>query len=282
MGLIRGGLFFFIVSLLFTSLFFSGFALTISTSLDKEKLKNEVVSTVAEQLAEQSLNSNNTEFMDGIEKSLPALEEECKTKNNVEIILDSNNTLIITCDSVNNGTDAVANEVLNELTEDFTDTALNEISSEDYGKNPLLKLLYNLFLSENSNDFWTNLFYYSLFFFLLLLIASFFLVENKSSFPITIGVLLIISSLPLFLVSIISSKGLGNSILSPIAVLFSNAYTIFFIYAVLGGSLIFFGISFKFLEKTYQISERFNLLKNMKKENKTKKPIKSKKGELEI
>jgi hypothetical protein len=271
MGLLKGGLLFFAVSLLFVSLLISAITLTISTSLDQEKLQDEIAQTVAEEFAKSSLDSNNTEFTESIEESFPELERECET--NEEVVVEDEEgrpVATIPCEAVEQGAESVVEEVLNSLAKNFTDSAIDEITEEE--KSPL-RIFHNLFLSENSKDFWKKGFYYSIFFSLILAVAVFFLVEKKTSLPITLGTLLMVASLPIFLASLISSN-LESSILRPIAVLFSNAYSIFTIYIVSGFLLIILGVGLKFLEATYSISEKFTFTDNLfnkKEEVKTKK-----------
>lgn len=93
-------------------------------------------------------------------------------------------------------------------------------------------------------------------------LGMFALTEQKINFPISFGFLIAISSLPFVAVNY-SLSFFANSILSPISILFSEAYTVFVGALIFGVSLIIIGFGLKFFKFGWSFSERFGKIKGL-------------------
>jgi len=260
MGLIRGGLIFTISSLLLISLFLGNLFLTFSLSLSYNDLKSELAEGLAEVVEEK------TQVTKIIEDNFETIETYCE--NESEFALDhGKGVIIVPCGSVNEGPEAVADDIVSDIVEE----SLNEtFGMSDNGD--LLSNIGSLFFSENSSDKWRNLFYLSLIASLALAVVIFFLTEVKINFPISLGFLIIISSLPFVVINFLLNF-FDSSLLNPVSVLFSESYTVFFIMFAIGILALVFGFGFKFFKMGYHFSSK---LSNFTKKSKEKKPEESK------
>ena len=85
----------------------------------------------------------------------------------------------------------------------------------------------------------------------------FFIVEEKLSLPISVGIMTVISSLPFFVINFIL-PAFKISFLRPVSILFSQSYFVFLLMLGTGAVLITLGLGIKFFKMGYKISELFN------------------------
>ena len=106
-----------------------------------------------------------------------------------------------------------------------------------------------VYVSQHSKNYWSQWFYYSLFASLILIALMFLLMEKKKNIFINVGMLMMISSLPLlFLNWLVSSFNFAD-------ILFSKANVIFWVVFILGTILIMVGIGLKFWKFSSEIEE---------------------------
>jgi hypothetical protein len=140
------------------------------------------------------------------------------------------------------------------------------------------------FISNQAREYWHSKFYLFLMISLILAGLLFFITDHKTSFPIVLGTIIVLSSLPLIkladiLLLIFSPflKGLdffnlvdANTILSIIKIFFTQSFFIFWFMISLGIILILFGFVWKFwnfftgnTKKMFSKKEVENLIKKV-------------------
>lgn len=243
MGFVRGGLLFIVTSLLLTSLLLGSFFLTLSLSLKYNNFQDEIISNIIE-TSGQDINITKE-----IEANFGAIEERCQ--NNTEISLSREGyNISVSCKAVEEGPEAVVEEGISNLIE----SSINEA----YPENSKLGVFVKDFLfSDNASNSWKRFYYISLLISIILIILIFFLIENKFNLPLSVGPLLIVSILPIIVLNF-SLPYLENSLLSPMVVLFSEAYTVFIAYIIIGVILIVLGFGLKTLKLGYHISKKLS------------------------
>lgn len=243
MGFVRGGLVFIVTSILLTSLLLGSVFLTLSLSLKYNNFQDEIVSSLTET---SSFNINITEE---VEADFEEFEDRCQ--NDTEIDLSQEGYEIkIPCEVVDQGPEAVIEEGISDIVEN----SINEAYPENSGIGEFVK---DFLFSDDASNSWKKFYYISLLISIILIVLMFFLIENKFNLPLSIGPLLIVSALPLIILNF-SLPYLENSLLSPITVLFSEAYTVFLIYIIAGVILVVLGIGFKVLKLGYNVSKKLS------------------------
>ena len=187
MGFVKGTLVFFLASFLLIALIFGNLALTLSLSIGQENFQENLVENIAKAVAE------NTETDEQIDSNLAVFQENCA--NNTEINLELNGTKIsIPCEKAKEGSEAVIKESVNDI---LFETEPDKNIECDNSINCFLKYKGILF-SEEAKNYWSKMFYFSLVVVFLIILGMFFLVEERLSLPISVGIITIISSLPFF------------------------------------------------------------------------------------
>lgn len=243
MGFIRGGLLLIVTSLLLISLLLGGLFLTLSLSLKYNNFQDEIVSSFTE------ASGYDLNITKEVESNFEELEERCQ--NNTEISLSQEEYDIkIPCEVVDQGPEAVIEEGIKDIVEN----SINKAYPENSGIGGFVK---KLLFSDDASNSWKRFYYISLLVSIILIVLMFFLVENKFNLPLSIGPLLIVSVLPLLVLNF-SLPYLENSLLSPITILFSESYTVFLAYIILGIVLIVLGFGLKVLKFGYGISKKLS------------------------
>ena len=246
MGIIRGIFIFILSSLILSSLTFGNLALTLSLSIGQENFKENLVKNIAEVIAEE------TDADEQLDVGLQNAEEHCK--NNTEFALNSGGTEIsIPCEKISRGSKAVIEESINDII--FENKQAENIEC-DSPINCFAKYKDILF-SEEAKNYWNKMFYLSLFVSLVFIGIMFFVVEEKLSLPISVGILVLISSVPFFVINFILPV-FKISFLNPVSILFSQAYFVFLLMLALGIVFIVLGFGIKFFKIGYKISEMFS------------------------
>jgi hypothetical protein len=259
MGLIRGSLFI-IASILIFFVFLSGNAFFIlSSSLEYENIKPELISITDDLIKEYNIDNE-------IEENFLLMKDYCE--NNSEFVFESKEfgeTLTIPCEIVNQGPE----KIIEKSREDFISNIYYKEYSCDFWN--CFEKEENIFflISEKAKNYWKEKFYLSLILSVLLSVVMFLLIKNKTSLPIILGSLLILSLLPFLKINWIFSF-VGESLSTFFQIFFSKASLISIKGIIFGAILIILGIALKVFKISYKISDFFN--KNIfKKESKNTK-----------
>lgn len=111
-----------------------------------------------------------------------------------------------------------------------------------------------LFLvSEKARDYWDSKFYFVVGISLVLVVLIFFLVESKINFPLVVGALLIVASLPFIKLESFLLYFSENGVFQYLAIFFSQSFYVFFRMIVLGVIIFVIGILFKFFDFGFKI-----------------------------
>ena len=246
MGIVKGTLMFLLTSLLLTSLTFGNLALTLSLSIGQDNFQENFVKNIAEVIAEE------TQGDEQLDSGLENAKQHCL--NNTEFTLNSSGTEIsIPCEKVNEGSNAIIEESIKNL---IFEQESNENAKCDNPINCFAKYKDILF-SEEAKNYWNKMFYFSLLVTLIIIGAMFFVIEEKISLPISVGIMTMISSLPFFVINFIL-PAFKISFLKPVSVLFSQSYFVFLLMLSIGILLIVLGFGIKFFKVGYKISEMFD------------------------
>jgi hypothetical protein len=266
MGLIRGSLLVIVSVLLFIMLLLTTSFSVLNSSLEYENIKPELVS-ITESIAEEY---NLKEI---INETLPFMEIYCE--NNSEFVFKSEEigeTFVIPCEVVNEGPDAI----ISKSVENFVDTFYYKEYSCEFFDCFKEKETPFFLISKKSKDYWNGKFYTGLIFSVILVILMFFIISNKTTLPILVGGLLILSALPFlkieWLFSVIGNLvGIFSFIGELLKFLFSEAYSASIILIILGVVSILLGIFLKLFKAGFKISNFINKFSSKKNLNNIKK-----------
>lgn len=238
MGFIRGALVTITSILLFVSLFSTAGLLTISMSLDYNVIKPEIKNIINEVGLEQ------TGFSEHIDEAILTMQLYCQNTNVTTFSYNIEQyNFNIPCEIINQGSEAVVNYALDDFVEDtyykeydceFTDCFAQE--------SPPLFLL-----SKHSQDYWYSWFYIALIVSVALAVLLFFFMQSKTNYPFLLGALFIVVSLPFLLAGKLVSTVVGWEYAQILGSFFTQAYTVFLIFIVLGVISLGIGIVLKFL-----------------------------------
>lgn len=200
MGFFRGGLLFFLSILLLVSLIGLNSFFVVSSSLEYGNVKDGLTNLVGgEGVPEEAVESFGFEDDVGFEVNLSEIEEEvfdlakAYCVNSTDYVFSREGyTIEIPCDVVVEGKESFINKTVENI--------VYEIYYKDYDCNfwSCFSTEENmLFLvSEKTKDYWKGILYWAFLVSLILTVLIFLVVEQKQNFPIVVGVLVFISSLP--------------------------------------------------------------------------------------
>jgi hypothetical protein len=233
MGFIRGGLLTIVCILLFISLLAGGVFLTFSNSLAYENVRPEI-SAIVEDIIQEEIGLKG-----GLEDEFALMQEYCENDSG-SVLLEEGYTVEIPCEVVSQGLDSVINYSVNTLIEEayYKDY---ECSFWDCLKEEGIPLFL---VSAKAKSYWHSRFYFTLIASLILAFLAFLLIEKKTSFPILLGVFVIVSSLPLLKIEWVGSL-FGDTFGGVVSVFFSQAHSVFWTMLVIGIVLIVLGILLK-------------------------------------
>lgn len=236
MGFIRKGLIVILSILLFLSLLVGNIFLTLNLSLEYNNIKPELVSVIKGVLETQM------ESLEELGEGFEFMQLYCQ--NNSEFVVkydEIGNTLVIPCNVISQGSEAVVNYGINKFVEDV------------YYKNYDCEFLDCFkrtgtpffLISEQARDYWNSKFYFFICISLILTALIFFLVEHKTNLLIITGSLLAISALPFIKFNSLLSFISDNSFLQFFTVFFTKAYTVFLISFISGLVILGVGVGLK-------------------------------------
>jgi hypothetical protein len=265
MGFIRGGLLVIVCVTLFISLFVGGILLTLSSSLKYENVQPELVFLLGGVVDEQ-LNID-----DKLNEFLPMIELYCQT-NSQYAFSYGENTFMIPCEVMMQGSDAVVELVVNSFVDQYYYAEYDCNFWDCLGEEEIPLFL----VSGKARDYWQSKFYLALILSIVLAVLVFLLVQKKTNFFFLAGGLTIVSALPLLwlgkIVSLFpsSSDEAGQYISSIILIFFNQSRSVFVKIIIIGGVFVITGIVLKLFHVGFAISNFFEKIKLGKGSGKTK------------
>jgi len=274
MGFFRGGLLIILSILLLSSLLVGNILLVLSTSLEYENVKPAFTSVVGELMQGQlDIAGQDINLTEEVDERLEDMQEHCE--NNSEYVFSyEGQTIVVSCDVISGGTEAIIEEGIGNLVEEYY------YKEYECGFWDCFQTEGPMFLiSEKAKDYWHSKFYILLIISLVLIVLAFLLVENKRNWPILIGILLIISSLPFLKLESLVASFVSENVASMSVVFFSSAHSIFWTCLIAGIVLIGIGLALHFVKAGTAIAKK---LEKFEKKSKEKKEAKVKKKEATI
>ncbi len=225
-----------ITILLFVSLFSTAAFLTISMSLDYEVIKPEIHTIV------NDIVLNQSDIPGQIDESLEVMQIYCEN-NSVFVQENEDYVFEFPCEIVNQGTAAIIVYVIDDLVEK---NYYKEYDCEFRGCFSTEENMFFVF-SKHSQDYWNYWFYVSLIVSIILGVLLFFVMESKSNLPFLLGILLVVVSVPFLGMGKLLTLLIGWDYAQIVLAFFTQAYSVFLIFIVLGVISIGIGIVLKFL-----------------------------------
>ncbi len=278
MGAIRGISLVLVCILIFFSFLAIGILWTVSSSLQYENVKENIVSLIGNVVDEQldidvELNS-----------LMPVIEEYCETQS--QYVFDyGGSQIVIPCDFITQGPSAIVESGVNSLVEEYYYKEYvcdfwNCFEEDDI---PLF------LISQKAHDYWKSKFYLVLVASLVLAGLAFLLVEKKTNFLILTGGLATIAAFPLVKIGAVTSRlsstmgNLGEYASEIVLVFFNQSNNVFIKIIIFGVVLLVVGIVLKIFNFGITITNFFRKFSKksfkMSKIGKEKKPGKVKEKE---
>lgn len=277
MGFIKSGLLVIVSTILFLLLFIGGIFLTFSLSLNYDSVHLEFISVTQDLVDEINLP-------EVIDEKLESMESHCQ--NNSEFIFsEEGNTFVIPCEVIPQGPEAIIESGVESVLKDnyYKDYDCDFWDCFEKTGSP------SFLVSEKARVYWNMKFYLSLLIVVILVVLMFFLIEKKTSLPLLVGSLLIISSLPFMKLNsfvgilinpALAMAGFSNmpvNLFNIFSIFFSKAHTVFLIMFLIGVGVLIVGVILKLFKIGFKISEFFSKRKGKEKVSKTKETSKSSK-----
>ncbi|MFH1607879.1 MAG: hypothetical protein ABIA78_01985 [archaeon] len=254
MGMIRGGLFVIVSVILFVLFLVGNVLFTLNLSLDYETIKPELVSVV------EDMTEEGFDISGAMDENYEIMEAYCE-ENSEYVFSKQGYTFVISCESVVQGSEAVAEEVVESIVEQTYYKDYDCDFWDCFGEEEIPLFL----VSEKAKDYWESKFYLLMGICAIFVLLMFFLVETKTNLPIVVGALLILSSLPFAKVEWFVSLFSFSSFLDLFSVFFTKAYSVFLISFIVGILILCTGIIMKFFVVGFKINGFFNRFKSNKK-----------------
>ncbi|MBR9702365.1 hypothetical protein GOV13_05590 [Candidatus Pacearchaeota archaeon] len=271
MGMIRSGVLFAVVVLLFWSFFAGNIFLTMDMSLDYDNVKPELTAVIKEVAAGQiDLDSE-------VDSRIDEMNSYCENNTNVSefVFSEQDQTFVVSCETIAQGSEAVLNQSIDGMVEegyykeydcDFIDCIRELDLSQPF-----------VLVSAKAKDYWKGKFYFSLIVSLILIVLVFFLVEQKFNLPIVVGIVMVLSSLPFMKINWLLSFFADQMYLQIFSIFLSKSYTVFLIMFSLGLFILILGVVLRFFKFGFWISglfEKFGKKKDVEKSSKPVVPVK--------
>lgn len=226
--------------LLLISLIAGNLFLTMSMSLDYNNVKDKLITDVKNT---QQENGKINEITNNFNSAIMGCQNNSQYEFNSGEI---GYTFVIPCEVVLRGQEATIDYAIEKFVND------SYYREYECGFWKCADNSATVFVSETAKNYWTQKFYLSLLVSAVLALIVFFLLEKKKSIFFDLGVLIIISALPLLGINwIISSFSFAD-------ILFLKAINVFRIMLLLGIALILTGIIFKFWGFAFNKNESFS------------------------
>lgn len=238
MGFLRGSALFFVGIILLISLLIGNIILMLTMSLSYENVESGLVSAFENVVdgGYDIIEGQEINLTEVVEDKLVLMEEYC-INNSEFVYIEEDFTFVVPCEVVEDGIEGIVNESIKSVVGDFYYKEYNCDFLDCFGEEGIPFFL----VSEQSKDYLQSKFYLILFISVILSLLVLFLVENKKNFPIVLGSLMVVSSLPLMKLDIfIFGEGL---LMNFVSVFISEAYNVFWIFFISGIVLICLGIA---------------------------------------
>ncbi len=245
MSVIRGGLLVIASVLIFIGFLLMNSLLVVSNSLEYKNIQNELVPVVIDFIGER-VNLSNV-----VDAKFPLMKEYCE--NNSEFVFNEKEfTFEVSCDSIEQGSEAIIEEIIRDFVDDiyYRDYDCGFIDCFNNGED----IPYFL-ISENTKNYFENKFYFILSLLFVMAVIMFFLIENKTNFPILLGSLLIVSSFPFMKLNNLISFFAEKSFLNFFTFLFTESYSVAIKVLIFGVFLLLLGIVLKFFKIGFWVSD---------------------------
>lgn len=284
MGFIKGSLFVIVATCFFIALLAMNSIFVISSSLDYNNIKADLVPVVKDTLKE---NINLTSVIDF--KQYPLMQKFCKNSSQQfdYKFTEKNYTFSVSCGAISNGTEAVFDEVIDK----FVYEQYNKEYACDYWQCFKAGEIPFFIVSQHSADYWNKQFYFSILISVALFGLMFLFIEKKTNLPLVAGSLIILSSLLFAKLEAITKWAINALLTLPISpedylkfftLIFTQSSRVFIIMLIIGLIVLAIGIIMKFFAIGFKINEFFSKFKSksdeQKKETETKPEKKGKDG----
>ena len=250
MGLIRGGFVFFLGVLLFLSFLAVNIFATLSSSLEYDNVKEQIIPLVngfgnSDSKISQAFGAGEFNLSQTADDVLLEMQISCQNNPNITSYNFSYGGRIITipCETLfeAGGKDAIINKTVSGFIDSFYYQDYNcgffDCLQED--KLPLF------LVSAKAKDYWQGKFYFAIIASVVLIVLMILFMENRINAPIILGILLALSAFPILKLSSLISAIAGQPISFIIGIFFSNAGMIFWISFIIGLALIGAGFASK-------------------------------------
>lgn len=247
MGLIRGGFVFLLGSLLFVALFAMNTVATLSSSLSYDKVNEALypflsgTGEIAGLPAEFTSNFNLTKV---VTQESGRINTYCRLQNGSYSFSFEGLPVNISCQIAAAGPETIVNQTVNSITSGIY---YQEYSCDFWDCFDKEELPFFL-ISQKAHDYWKSKFFLLLFVSFALATPMVLFMENRTSAPIILGILLTLSVLPILKLSELVSFVAGDQIVSYVMdIFFSNVGKVFWISFIIGLVLVALGIAFKIM-----------------------------------
>lgn len=260
MGVIKGALFVAVTVLFFISLLVMNSLFVVTSSLDYENLRQELLPVAKQALNEQI---NITSLIEN--EKYPLMQKFCaNSSEELEYVFSEDNyTFTVSCSVISKGPAEIVNSTVDNLFQEYYYKKYDCGFFDCIGKDPIPFFL----VSEQSKNYWQNKFYLSVAALLILLVLMLFLIEKKTNLPLVVGSLMIVSALPFMKLESLFRWLLNALSVSPInpnnffkffTLIFVQSYKMFLIMLLIGTAVLAFGIIAKFFAIGFKINEFFS------------------------
>lgn len=260
MGFIRGSVFVIISVMFFITLLVMNSVWVISSSLDYDNVKKELVPIVKETLRE---NTNITSSINLEE--YPKIQQYCENMSESDeyIFNTGNYTFVVPCSSLSNGTESV----IDSAVDSFIYQQYYKEYSCDFWNCFDKETLPTFVVSQHSKDYWQGKLYLSILAAFILAGLMFLFIEKKTNLLLVAGSLVILSSLLFAKLEIFITWMINWLLTSPInldvflkffSIVFTQSSKVFLIMLIMGLALLAFGIILKFFSIGFKIEEFFS------------------------
>jgi|APSaa5957512535_1039671.scaffolds.fasta_scaffold03606_2 hypothetical protein len=257
MGFLRGTALFFIGFILLISLLVGNVLLMLTMSISYDNVESSLVSTF-ENVIEggfEVIEGQDINLTEVVEEKLILMQDYC-VNNSEFVYIEQDFTFVVPCDVIDEGIEGIVNESIKSVVSEFYYTSYDCDFLDCFGEENIPFFL----VSEQSKDYLQGKFYLVLLASTILALLALLLVENKKNFPIVLGALMIISSLPFMKLDIFIFGDVGP-LMNFISVFISEASKVFWIFFLSGLVIIGLGITMHSVDLGVFIAEK---IKNRK------------------
>jgi len=238
MGFIRGGISFVLAILLLLSLLIANSFFVVSSSLDYENVKPQLISSFKNLADEQG---NLTEI---VNEKYPAMQMYCAQDNTAFVFSYEELDMVfeIPCEIIQEGAEQIIDYVIEDFLEKIYykkyDCGLFDCVSEN-------EIPFYI-ISEHTKNYCKGKFYLFLVIILIFMALMLLVFENKANALMMVGALAIISSLPFMKVEAFVSPISNFEFLKFFTLFFTKAYSVFLIVFITGLVILALGIGLRF------------------------------------